>query len=610
MIKKEYEMRINNDDLGEYDIDPTIESYFWSDCSSTRAIFYDIISLLKKVDTFSIPLYQRNYVWGEVEISQLIKDIIKNKNHYLGQILLHPKKANKTFNVIDGQQRLTTLIKIIGWILHNFPKAAELDMNIIYSSNSAETKMKSKVKYGEDKNLILDFENPDDDLEKFNLIMENIIKDFGNAKKVIDNLSNNSNLTIVKFEEESNEYILFEKVNSTGVPLSIKDLIRNYILKEMKEKSLENKKLNEVDIYFTNTFTKEIESEDNSFSGKEERFFKTFIAYYCNKKVDEQKQNRMYFLIKEKNGNSFDPELFFKDIKDFLEYSKKLENWNKKTIIRGDSANRLSIFKLIYKNNKNFILPILYWLKKINRDFDFSTSNSKDFKKLLNRIAFIASFKYIVNNNSKVNDNILYTKKSEKFTESIEEIYNSLIIKDEEMIKFKENFINSDVNYYDSEEYIDFKKYFKYLMAYLNNNLKWNGTKKHKQYEINLENLHNYSIEHIIPKNYKDNEKWSNLFIESNEDVEKLLNSVSNYIILENDYSGNDFILKKISDNYSKENSMLIINFTNEINNLKINDQKSLNDLEKNKIIDIIKKYTVNVLSRIDEVVNVEINKK
>ncbi len=67
------------------------------------------ISKIFNDDTYIIPIYQRNYAWGEKEIHQLLDDIISAEgNYYLGTLIVN-KKDNNTYEVIDGQQRLTTL---------------------------------------------------------------------------------------------------------------------------------------------------------------------------------------------------------------------------------------------------------------------------------------------------------------------------------------------------------------------------------------------------------------------------------------------------------------------------------------------------------------------
>lgn len=63
---------------------------------------------------YSIPLYQRAYAWEEKQILQLIDDIndVKNSKKYHIGTLIVSKKDNK-FEIIDGQQRLTSLFLLL-----------------------------------------------------------------------------------------------------------------------------------------------------------------------------------------------------------------------------------------------------------------------------------------------------------------------------------------------------------------------------------------------------------------------------------------------------------------------------------------------------------------
>ena len=81
-----------------------------------------------KTDKYKIPIYQRNYAWKELQIRQLIQDIYdyakdnveKNENekkkYYIGTLVVRPDKEKNTFEVIDGQQRLTTLSMLVAYL--------------------------------------------------------------------------------------------------------------------------------------------------------------------------------------------------------------------------------------------------------------------------------------------------------------------------------------------------------------------------------------------------------------------------------------------------------------------------------------------------------------
>ncbi len=64
-------------------------------------------------DNYVVPIYQRNYAWGEDQITQLLQDIYdasqnEGSNYFIGSLVVL-LRTDGIFEVIDGQQRLTTL---------------------------------------------------------------------------------------------------------------------------------------------------------------------------------------------------------------------------------------------------------------------------------------------------------------------------------------------------------------------------------------------------------------------------------------------------------------------------------------------------------------------
>ena len=69
---------------------------------------------------YIIPIYQRNYAWTKYEIEQLLNDINDIPNdykgkYYLGSLIVNQLGVNM-FEVIDGQQRLTTLYLLLSFL--------------------------------------------------------------------------------------------------------------------------------------------------------------------------------------------------------------------------------------------------------------------------------------------------------------------------------------------------------------------------------------------------------------------------------------------------------------------------------------------------------------
>ena len=89
-----------------------------------------IISVIHVFDNINylVPIYQRNYAWSEIQIVQLIEDIESsidgsNKNYFLGNLIVN-QTDNNVYEVIDGQQRLTTLYLIEKYLGVVFAKEA------------------------------------------------------------------------------------------------------------------------------------------------------------------------------------------------------------------------------------------------------------------------------------------------------------------------------------------------------------------------------------------------------------------------------------------------------------------------------------------------------
>ena len=83
---------------------------------------------------FKIPDYQRGYSWEEDQLKDLVKDIkhIANKNHrhYTGTIVISNSNGDERFDVVDGQQRLTSLIILLKLIYDIDPETGHIGNDI------------------------------------------------------------------------------------------------------------------------------------------------------------------------------------------------------------------------------------------------------------------------------------------------------------------------------------------------------------------------------------------------------------------------------------------------------------------------------------------------
>lgn len=73
-------------------------------------------------DFYAVPAFQREYVWGEANVTALLEDIrdalydekgsIVESEYFIGSLVVYPDE-NKVYQLIDGQQRTTTLFIVL-----------------------------------------------------------------------------------------------------------------------------------------------------------------------------------------------------------------------------------------------------------------------------------------------------------------------------------------------------------------------------------------------------------------------------------------------------------------------------------------------------------------
>ena len=163
------------------------------------------LDLLGTEDTqFVIPVYQRVYSWGLQQCKGLWQDINRSGRtgnaHFIGTVLYSPDRFAKTaqhqLDVIDGQQRMTTLTIVIAalvkYLRAHGATADGLTANLDYF-------------YGE-------MEKSDFDADVLWAGMK--------VLTVID----------AELDRGDNPQLIFESLNARGVPLTTADLVRNYLL--------------------------------------------------------------------------------------------------------------------------------------------------------------------------------------------------------------------------------------------------------------------------------------------------------------------------------------------------------------------------------------------
>jgi hypothetical protein len=100
---------------------------------------------------YSIPSYQRPYAWTEVQAGELFSDLVdfftkeKDDTYFLGSIVLIKEEGKPPAEVIDGQQRLTTLTILLAALTTQFAGELRADFeNYIREPGRASQGLKPK----------------------------------------------------------------------------------------------------------------------------------------------------------------------------------------------------------------------------------------------------------------------------------------------------------------------------------------------------------------------------------------------------------------------------------------------------------------------------------
>jgi uncharacterized protein with ParB-like and HNH nuclease domain len=312
-----------------------------------RSLDNQILKLLSNNDvTFYIPPYQRNYEWGEEMCEILLKDIEKvanssNSQHFFGTVIYYAESTilgqPDKYILVDGQQRLTTtmlfLIAARDCISDDSLKNT-IDSKYLKNNNvSGDVEYKIKLKQVESdwtayKNIILG--EPLDERDKSSTVYNNYIffksklekLDPEKIRDLIEKGLVHFNIVTIQLEPERNNWEkpqeIFESMNSLGKPLSLADLVRNYLL--LGKSSDEQNKLYH---NYWLKIEKNLMGDNRAFSVSSFiRDYMQLVDVSSYKKATDTNYKELYRDFKELFGDDNDKDLIIK----LAEYSNEYAN--------------------------------------------------------------------------------------------------------------------------------------------------------------------------------------------------------------------------------------------------------------------------------------------
>ena len=486
--------------------------------------------ILKKIFSeefwFIVPEYQRPYVWQEENIQELIDDLYyafenkQNSEYFLGALVLKRtrEKEFKEYEILDGQQRLTTLCMMMAvlrdlmkkpqykWTLSQMIYQEENELLKVPSRNrikyntrdkvkdfvknyiiaNGSTKKKDLINYHEDTNISVS------NMAKAISSMHNIFESKENLEAFAVFLLNNVLFIYVSTDNTEDAFRLFTILNDRGIPLSNADILKSINIGEVPEEDLDE-------------YSKNWEYLEEKYHKGFDRFL-SFVRTILLKNnpasnlLDEYEKNIYRKNILKKGKNTID---FLVELDEIYDKIIDLNDEN----LSNEYKNLVTIMKIGLHSDEWIPAVMSYFLK-------FEYYNLDKFIKKL-------EYKFV----GDLMSNVSPSKRRENLNNIIKtiEIVNKenidTLFENKELFDIDKNIFRNNIN---GEVYG--KKYTKYLLLKIEYLMSDNS--------VHLSNYKEISIEHVLPQNPLKKSHWRRDFTENQR--KNWTNKLSNLVLISN----------------------------------------------------------------------------
>jgi len=277
--------------------------------NAQQTILQDILEGTKQ---YIVPLFQRTYSWGKNEWGTLWDDLISlyemdnPRPHFIGSIVNMPTtsipEGVSKYMLIDGQQRLTTLLLILILLRDKALEkgdedfASEINNTLVVNPYKKENDYFKLMPTQVDRKVfqrLVKYNGSNSEIKKKNnqltqayTFFEKKLRqvknsDFNGLKKIITNYFS---VVSIVLDPDDNPHLVFESLNSKGRPLTHADLIRNYFFMRIH-------------------MDKQQEAYEELWKPMEEKlgeYLTEYIRHYLMKKGTFIKQTDVYYILKER----------------------------------------------------------------------------------------------------------------------------------------------------------------------------------------------------------------------------------------------------------------------------------------------------------------------
>lgn len=222
---------------------------------------------------YIVPDYQREYVWTDKEVHQLLEDIGEQidagttREYFIGTVLVSPTEQKNHYEVIDGQQRLTTFFLLLCALKHLFQGEPQRQMlsglistSYVDSDGEVCTTLKLEPRYESAGEVMAKLVELDAEPQAVRAgIQATGITSFGSLENLVnaystlyrylkDNYDETAklkkywgylanNVVFIQISTDvSSALKIFETINERGVGLNPMDLLKNLLFTQVKQR--------------------------------------------------------------------------------------------------------------------------------------------------------------------------------------------------------------------------------------------------------------------------------------------------------------------------------------------------------------------------------------
>jgi uncharacterized protein with ParB-like and HNH nuclease domain len=340
----------------------------------------------------SIPSYQRKFCWDSSKLTNFYMSLFEsfqNDNEsetFLGSFILQQDKDSKYENIVDGQQRFTSIYLLLLMIRYHDKKTSSLLDNILFIPQLGKDVYSPAIRFDNSKanKVLLSFldefinevifgsssrnkafenlRNKDKDLfDSINSIEKKVLRsidDKVSIKEFVRHIFSNAKLNIIKEKDHKKALGIFEVLNTQGEPLTAFEILIpriEYLLENFELDKKHKRKWEELKDKYSDNDTKKRSPISNAI------IISYLMLFHGKSSLGPIKQKEVLYSILHEIDNSKKLNNTLRDL--FIVTDFYFDIWERKDFDKIDNLRRdpylVSCLEFLISLKHTIVLPVL-----------------------------------------------------------------------------------------------------------------------------------------------------------------------------------------------------------------------------------------------------------